>query len=112
MNNSIQRIHLAAFTTLAVLASSASAWAGEGATIIFRSGQTIMLDSGYNEIAAAVKAHTNKRTSEIVSLNIGGNEILLDVSEVVLLCRDSCRTLRLSHQLDPERGAPLPPPAK
>lgn len=97
---------LAVAAAIAVCAAGApvDARAGEGATIIFRSGLVVTLNNGYEQIFSQLK--TAKAGPNLVSLNIAGSDFTIDVSEIVVLCRDQCNAMGVMHQLDPKRGAP------
>lgn len=83
------------------------AWAGDAATVIFSSGQVVRLTEGYPQILEAMRT-LNQRSAEhkILELKLGGDTFLLNVAEVVVVCREECRSLKYVHQLDPSRGKP------
>jgi len=75
-----------------------SAYGADAATVIFDSGQTIRVDDGFRQIAEAMK--TGK--PEVLELAVGNATVLLNIREVVVLCRDQCRGVGIKHQLDPK----------
>lgn len=81
------------------------AFAGEGATIIFESGQVIQIDDGYKEIVNGLKSlSSGSQQHKILEITLGGSTFLINVAEVVIVCRDRCSNLTVLHQLDPKRG--------
>ena len=81
------------------------AYAADAATVIFKSGQVIKVDDGFRQIVDVMKANgSSDKSNNLVELNIGGGTFLLNLSEVVVVCRDSCSNLTILHQLDPKRG--------
>jgi len=82
-----------------------TALAGDAATLIFESGQVVMIEDGYRQIVDSMKGLTGQPDQhKIVELNIGGGSFLLNVSQVVVVCRDDCKSLLIRHQLDPARS--------
>jgi len=83
----------------------ASAYAGDGVTLVFESGQVVKINDGYTKIVRAMrKLHESVSEHHIVELEIGGSTFVLNVAQVVVVCRDDCRSLEVRHQLDPKRG--------
>lgn len=81
------------------------AHAGDAATLVFKSGQVVMIEDGYRQVVDEMKAINGKPDqSRIIELNLGGGSFLLNVSEVVIVCRDDCKSLIVRHQLDPARA--------
>ncbi|RIL11148.1 MAG: hypothetical protein DCC75_02935 [Proteobacteria bacterium] len=96
----------AIFVVLFTLGLVAPAWAGDKATIVFESGQVVTIDDGYRQIIDAMKKLDGQNVEHrIVEFQIGGGSFLLNVAEVVIVCRDNCSSLTVVHQLDPKRGA-------
>ena len=88
-----------------LLLSVSSAHAGDAATVVFRSGQVVMIGDGYRQLVDAMKSLDGKSGDyKIVELSIGGGSFLLNMAEVVIVCRDDCRSLIVRHQLDPARS--------
>lgn len=68
--------------------------AADGATIAFRSGQVAFIDNGYERILEAMQSlEKDSKDHKIVKLTIAGGTFLLNVAEVVLVCRDRCTTV-------------------
>lgn len=86
--------------------------AGDAATIIFRSGQVLQVGDGYRAIVDSLKRLNSESTDHrLVELTLGGGEVVLNVAEVVMVCRDGCRGMSIQHQLDPKRAAQKAPDA-
>jgi hypothetical protein len=95
------------FTTLLIICAVAPSelFAADAATIIFRSGQRVLIDDGYRAIVEAMKDLNSKsQDHKVVELTIGGGGFLLNVAEVVIVCRDSCGSLQVVDTRDPARG--------
>ena len=78
------------------------AQAGDAATIVFREGYFVYTNYGFKAISEAFKGASPKSSSNrIVELNVEGGTFLLDLSEVVIVCRDRCPGLTV---VDPRRA--------
>ncbi|MBX7145055.1 MAG: hypothetical protein K1X79_11435 [Oligoflexia bacterium] len=95
------------FSSLWLLTCPGLSWAGDAATVIFKSGQVVKIDDGFRQVTEALKQYRQDGSGggAIVELNLGGGTFLLNISEVVIACRDTCSGLTIMHQLDPKRGA-------
>ncbi len=94
----------AAATVALSVIPTASALAGEAATIVFRSGQVVRIEDGYSAVVAAMsKLDGGSASHRIVNLNIGGGSFLLNVAEAVIVCRDHCPSLQVVDVRDPAR---------
>ena len=81
------------------------AFAGDAAIIIFRSGQVLVVGDGYRAIVDSMKRlNESSADHRVVELTLGGGEVVLNVAEVVMVCRDRCKGMSIQHQLDPKRG--------
>ena len=93
--------------TLSLLLFPTAASAGDAATIIFKSGQVLQIGDGYRAIVDSLKKLNSDSTEHrLIEVTLGGGEVVLNVSEVVMVCRDGCRGMSIQHQLDPKRGVP------
>ena len=93
------------FLALFALSRPPACYAGDAATLIFESGQVVKIDDGFRQIVDAMKGlNSSSSDHKIVELNIGGGSFLLNVAQVVIVCRDACEPLTVLHQLDPRRG--------
>lgn len=90
---------------VAALLCPVSALAGDGVTMIFRSGQVVLIDNGYKQIVDAMKSLNDEKDvrHRIVALDIGGDNFMLNLAELVVVCRDTCKSLTVQHQLAARR---------
>ena len=79
------------------------ALAGDRATVIFKSGQVVMLEDGFRQIVDAMKNVKDTAENSLIEFNLNGGAFILNVAQVVVVCRDSCSSLKIIHQLDPKR---------
>jgi len=101
----LKNLSLLVISNLFFLGLATSAYAGNGATIAFRSGQLAFIDDGYDQLLVAMQSLERKdSTHKIVKLTVAGGTFLLNVSEVVLICRDRCKSVDFYDQRDPSRG--------
>lgn len=90
--------------TISILAITNSAHAGDGATILFREGQVAYIDNGYAALVEEYKKlNSNSSSHKIVQLNLESSPFLINISEIVVICRDRCTSLEVA---DPRRSAP------
>lgn len=82
---------------LAVLFHPRPACAGDAVTLLFREGQVVYLDYGYKAIAEAFKRNGGKDGGQnVLELSIEGGSFLLDLSQIVVVCRDRCSAMTIS----------------
>lgn len=81
------------------------AHAGDGATLVFREGHVAHVDDGYQTIVDAYK-RLGKSDSrhQILEMTLNGGSFLIDLAEVVIVCRDKCVGLEIS---DPRRTSKI-----
>jgi hypothetical protein len=81
-------------------------FAGDGVTVIFKSGQVVFIEYGYQKVVDQVKSRANgsKANGGFLELSINGGTFLLSLDEIAVVCRDDCRNLVVSHQQDPSRA--------
>jgi len=85
----------------------ATALAGDGVTLIFKSGQVVKMKAGYEKIISQVKSQSGKISpSSFIELNIEGETLLVNLDGIALVCRDNCSSAEVTHQQDPARGQP------
>ena len=93
------------FCTLTFAVMPRQALAADGATIIFRSGIRAYVSNGYSKILEVMKNLNNSSARHsVVQLDIEGAPFLLNVAEVVILCRDECTSLDVIDTRDPARS--------
>lgn len=102
MNNT----HSLLLLTLFIIFLPSAVLAGEGVTLVFKSGQVVSINDGYRAVVSAMRSLDKKSTevNKIVELSVGGSTFLLNMAEVVIVCRDECSNLQVNHQLDPARS--------
>ncbi len=94
----------ASLSLFAIMLSAASAFAGDGATLVFKSGQVVYLNYGYQVLATAMSNQFARgQTHAVVELAQEGSSSLVNISEVVVLCRDRCKNLEVIDFRDPAR---------
>ena len=75
-----------------------TAFAGDGATIVFNSGSVIYINNGFNQLAGSLKEF-NRSGSEnynyIVEINIEGSTFFVNLGDVSVICRDSCSAMNI-----------------
>jgi hypothetical protein len=99
----VSRVLLGGFLAMAL--HPALALAGDQATIIFKSGQVLVVGDGYRAIVDAMRKQNESAVNHrVVELTLGGSEVVLNAAEVVMVCRDACKGMSILHQLDPKRG--------
>jgi len=87
--------------------SAAPLYAADAATVIFKSGQVVRINDGFRQIEAELSKVNGKNIDHHnVQLNLGCGALIMNVAEIVVLCRDDCRDVVIAHQLDPKRGKP------
>ena len=100
----MKTIILSTLLSAALVLLPDSAYAADGATIAFRSGQVAFIDNGYEKILEAMESlGRESKDHKIVKLSIGGGTFLLNVAEVVLVCRDRCTSVEFRDLRDPRR---------
>jgi X-X-X-Leu-X-X-Gly heptad repeat protein len=81
---------------ISVLALPCAAYAGDGVTVVFKSGVIVTLNNGYKQLVDGMKELRTKGSQNFpVEILIEGNSFFVNLGEVVVLCRDSCSSLTL-----------------
>jgi hypothetical protein len=71
-----------------------SALAGDGATIVFKSGVIVTLNNGYKQLVDGMKDLRTKGSQNFpVEILIEGTSFFVNLGEVAVLCRDTCSSL-------------------
>jgi hypothetical protein len=84
------------FLLTAYLLTPSLAHAGDGATILFREGHVAYIANGYAALVEEYKKLTTKQSSHsIVELKIESSPFLINLAEVVIICRDRCTSLEV-----------------
>ncbi len=75
---------------------SSTAYAGDGATILFREGQVAYIANGYETIVSEYKKlSSSNEQHKIVELKLESNPFLINLAEVVVICRDRCSSMTI-----------------
>lgn len=83
---------------LAVGLFGGEARAGDGATIILKSGAVIYLLNGYQQIVDGMRTFNKKGDyNYYLQVNLENAPFFLNLGEVALVCRDQCRSLQIVH---------------
>jgi hypothetical protein len=65
--------------------------AGDAATLIFNSGHRVYIDNGFTKVTQAMKELNSKsQDHKIVEFELRGGSFILNVAEVVVVCKDQC----------------------
>ena len=81
------------------------AFAGEGATIVFKSGAVVFVADGYKELVSGMRDLNRTKTENFyIEINLEGNSFFLNIAEIAVICRDRCRSLELIAVLGKERS--------
>jgi hypothetical protein len=92
----MRRMKLILVGSLLMLMLPYSAYAGDGATIVFKSGVVVTLNNGYKQLVDGMKELRSKGSQNFpVEILIEGNSFFVNLGEVAVLCRDSCSSLTL-----------------
>jgi hypothetical protein len=87
-----------------ILTAAQPAYAGDGATIVLKSGAIVFIPNGYSQIVAGMKGLKLKGSENYpVELNIEGNTFFINLGEVAVLCRDRCESLTIINPKKEER---------
>ncbi len=77
-----------------------SAFAGDAATVVLSSGATVKINNGYTQLVNELKEfnRVNKKGGEgyLAEINIEGSTFYINLSEVAVICRDSCSNVELT----------------
>lgn len=91
------------------ITNPADAHAGDGATIIMKSGVIITVGNGYSQLVTGMKGLKATGVQNYpVDILIEGTSFFINLGEVALLCRDTCSsmTITLPKQVTPSRTSP------
>ena len=77
-----------------LVAAPRVAFAGDGATIVFKSGVIVALNNGYKQLVDGMKDLRAKGSQNYpVEILIEGTSFFVNLGEVAVLCRDTCSSL-------------------
>ena len=84
------KVVVRSLVALGVLMGPATALAGQGVTLLFKSGDLVRLDDGYEQVVRAMR----KQGEQLIELNSGGNSLFVRIEEVLVACRDTCPSMQ------------------
>lgn len=86
-----------ALCTLFLLTAPRCALAGDGATIIMKSGVVITITNGYSQLVAGMRSlKTTGVQNYPVEIVIENTSFYVNLGEVALLCRDTCSSMTIA----------------
>ncbi len=92
----MKQLALVLIATILALTLPRAAYAGDGATIVFKSGVIVTLNNGYKQLVDGMKELRTKGSQNFpVEILIEGNSFFVNLGEVAVLCRDSCSSLTI-----------------
>jgi hypothetical protein len=92
----MKNFFIACCTILSLLVAPDLAFAGDGATIVFKSGVIVTLNNGYKQLVDGMKDLRAKGSQNFpVEILIEGTSFFVNLGEVAVLCRDACSSLTI-----------------
>ena len=86
--------------TLIILLSTMTprlAYAGDGATIIMKSGVVVAITNGYNQLVTGMRSLKSTGVHNYpVEIEIENTSFYVNLGEVALLCRDTCSSMTIT----------------
>ncbi len=83
--------------TLLVTIAPRLALAGDGATIIMKSGVVITITNGYSQLVSGMRSlKTTGVQNYPVEIVIENTSFYVNLGEVALLCRDTCSSMTIT----------------
>jgi len=74
-----------------------AAHAGDGATIIMKSGVVITINNGFAQLVAGMKSLKSSGVQNYpVEIEIENTSFFVNLGEVALLCRDTCSSMTIA----------------
>ncbi len=82
---------------VATIAHPRTALAGDGATIIMKSGVVVTINNGFSQLIAGMKSLKSSGVQNYpVEITIEGTSFFINLGEVALLCRDTCSSMTIT----------------
>ena len=100
-------IRLLTLLFLAITTLPSAAHAGDGATIIRKSGVVITTNNGFAQLVAGMKSLKSSGVHNYpVEIEIENTTFFVNLGEVALLCRDTCSSMTITtpRQSHDDRG--------
>lgn len=83
--------------TLMITLAPRPALAGDGATIIMKSGVVITITNGYSQLVTGMRSLKSSGVQNYpVEIVIEGTSFYVNLGEVALLCRDTCSSMTIT----------------
>ena len=90
---------------LGVIATPRLALAGDGATIIMKSGVVITITNGYNQLVTGMRSLKSTGVQNYpVEIMIENTSFYVNLGEVALLCRDTCSSMTITSPRQTKEG--------
>lgn len=97
METIMKRLIAITITALLVSITPRLAFAGDGATIILKSGVVVTITNGYNQLATGMRALKSTGVHNYpVEIEIENTSFYVNLGEVALLCRDTCSSMTIT----------------
>ena len=92
------KIYLAtALCAVSLMIAPRCALAGDGATIIMKSGVVVTITNGYNQLVTGMRSLKSSGVENYpVEIAIEGTSFYVNLGEVALLCRDTCSSMTIT----------------
>lgn len=96
MENVMKKIILILLTLTFFFQNPEAAYAGDGATIILKSGTILRLSNGFNQISTGMRKLATQGSENFpVEVSIEGTNFFINLGDVAVLCRDTCGSMRI-----------------
>ncbi len=86
-----------ALLSLFLILTPRPAFAGDGATILMKSGVVLTITNGYNQLVSGMRAlKSTGGYNYPVEVEIENTSFYVNLGEVALLCRDTCSSITIT----------------
>lgn len=93
---------------LTIITHPLSAYAGDGATIIMKSGVVVTINNGFSQLIAGMKSLKSSGVQNYpVEITIEETSFFINLGEVALLCRDTCSSMTIIKPKQEKSGKNL-----
>jgi hypothetical protein len=100
----MKKLCVALIVALPTFLIPGKAFAGDGATVVFKSGVIIALNNGYKQLVDGMKDLRTKGSQNFpVEILIEGTSFFINLGEVAVLCRDTCSSLTVISPKPPSK---------
>lgn len=81
----------------ATITNPLPALAGDGATVIMKSGVVVTINNGFSQLISGMKSLKSSGVQNYpVEITIEGTSFFINLGEVALLCRDTCSSMTIT----------------